>query len=174
MADSPRGDVPVNLSRRRDRSVEDPAWIRTYLGEAPFGLVATARDGEPYLTPVNFAYEEGSDSLYFHGARAGRLFATIAINPRVCFNACRMGALILATEASGFDVEYDSVTVFGRARVLEEEAEAAHGLRLLLDKYAPALRYGEDYKAITPDDLARTAVYRIEIEAWSGKRNPAA
>ena len=29
---------------------------------------------------------------------------------------------------------------------------------------------GEDYRASTDDELAQTAVYRIDIETWSGKQ----
>ena len=41
-------------------------------------------------------------------------------------------------------------------------------LTLLLDKYFPHLHSGQDYRAITGDELARTTVYRIAIDAWSG------
>ncbi|MDP7346277.1 MAG: hypothetical protein QF690_04435, partial [Anaerolineales bacterium] len=68
-----------------------------------------------------------------------------------------------------FSVEYARVTGFERARLLSDAAETRHGLQLLLDKYFPHLRPGRDYRAITDDELARTAVYRIEIEHWSGK-----
>jgi hypothetical protein len=44
---------------------------------------------------------------------------------------------------------------------------------LLLDKYAPHLKPGRDYRPIVDAELARTAVYRIQIESWSGKRKQA-
>ena len=47
-----------------------------------------------------------------------------------------------------------------------EEREA---LQMLLDKYAPELRPGRDYRAITEGELKRTSVYRIDIEEWTGK-----
>jgi len=123
------------------------------------------------MNPLLFVYEEESNALYFHTGRAGRIFANIAANPRVCFNACRMGELIAETAAWRFDVAYDSVVVFGKATVLMDAEEATRALCLLLAKYFPDLRYGEDYTPITREQLAKTAVYRLEIEAWSGKRN---
>jgi nitroimidazol reductase NimA-like FMN-containing flavoprotein (pyridoxamine 5'-phosphate oxidase superfamily) len=57
--------------------------------------------------------------------------------------------------------------------VVEDPGEAARGLRLLLERCAPHLRYGEDYRAVTEDELKRTAVYRVDIEAWSGKQKEA-
>lgn len=39
----------------------------------------------------------------------------------------------------------------------------------LLAKYFPHLQAGCDYRPITSDELARTAVHWIEIDEWSGK-----
>lgn len=81
-----------------------------------------------------------------------------------------MGRLLPAPEALEFSVEYAGVVTFGTGRVVEEQDEARTALQMLLDKYAPHLRPGVDYRATTDDELKRTAVYRIDIEAWSGKQ----
>jgi hypothetical protein len=62
------------------------------------------------------------------------------------------------------------VTVFGKALLVEDEEEAMLALQKLLDKYFPHLRPGTHYHPITPEELDRTAVYRLEIEGWSGKK----
>jgi hypothetical protein len=164
-------EQPINRVRRRDRAVEDETWIRSLLRDAHYAVVATDSEGQPFVNPLLFVYDQQSNSIYFHTGRAGRIFANIAQNPRVCLNVCRMGQLIAEPEACRFDLAYDSVTVFGRALVLDEPQPAANALRLLLAKYFPNLRYGEDFAPITPEQLARAAVYQIEIDAWSGKRN---
>ena len=81
-----------------------------------------------------------------------------------------MGRLLPAPEALEFSVEYAGVVTFGAGRVVEDQDEARTALQMLLDKYAPHLRPGVDYRATTDDELKRTAVYRIDIEAWSGKQ----
>lgn len=81
-----------------------------------------------------------------------------------------MGRLLPAPEALEFSVEYAGVVAFGRGRVVEDRQEARAALQMLLDKYAPHLRPGVDYRATTNDELRRTAVYRIDIETWSGKQ----
>ena len=171
MADQSEADCPINRVRRRDRAVEDDGWIRAFLREARYGVVASESEGQPFTNPLLFIYDEGANAIYFHTGRAGRIFANIAANPRVCFNACRMGEPIADTEAWRFDVKYESVVVFGKATVMDEPQEATRALRLLLAKYFPHLRYGEDYVPIKPEQLARTAVYRLDIAAWSAKRN---
>jgi len=166
---APSEDHPINRVRRRDRAVEDEAWIRAFLREAQYGVVATESGGQPFMNPVVFVYDEESNSLYFHTGRQGRIFANLAKNPRVCINTCRMGAVIPAATSAGCDVEYESVVVFGKAKALSGAVEATHALRLLLEKYDPERKYGVDYQPITPEQLARTAVWQVEIEAWSGK-----
>jgi len=163
---------PINRVRRRERAVEDDAWIRGFLEEIQYGSVASEQEGQPFINPVVFVYEAATHALYFHTGRAGRVYANLMANPRVCFNACRMLGLKAAPAASGFDVAYESVTVFGRAECLAEEAEATRVLRLLVERYFPELRYGEDYAPVTAEQAARTAVWRVRVEAWSGKRNP--
>jgi nitroimidazol reductase NimA-like FMN-containing flavoprotein (pyridoxamine 5'-phosphate oxidase superfamily) len=165
-------DQPINRVRRRDRAVEDDTWIGGFFRQAPYGVLATEAGGQPFTTPLLFVYDEQTSSLYFHTARTGRINTNLAANPRVSFCASRMGRLLHATAAAGFDVEYDSTVAFGQAALVEGE-EAERALRLLIEKYFPGLHYGQDYRPITPEQLARTAVYQIKIEAWSGKRNAA-
>jgi len=165
-------DERVRL-RRRDRGKDD-AWIRAFLRSAPFGFLATADDeGQPYLNSNLFVFDEGRECLYLHTHRTGRTRSNVDTHGKVAFSAAAMGRMLPAREALEFSVEYAGVVVFGVGRVVEESDEAAHGLRLLLEKYAPHLEYGVHYRATTPDELERTAVYRIDIEAWSGKQKEA-
>jgi nitroimidazol reductase NimA-like FMN-containing flavoprotein (pyridoxamine 5'-phosphate oxidase superfamily) len=80
-----------------------------------------------------------------------------------------MGRLLPADEALEFGVEYASVVVSGRAVEVQDQEEAEHALLLIMKKYAPHLEPGTDYRPIAPDELIRTAVIRIDIDAWSGK-----
>ncbi len=168
---TPSGNNSINQIRRRDRAVVDDNWIRGFLREAQYAVVATESEGQPFLNPLLFVYDEQSNSIYFHTGREGRIFANISSNPRVCLNTCHMGELVADTEAWSFTVGYDSVNVFGKAVVLEDSETATRALRLLLAKYFPHLRYGEDYNPITTEQLAPTAVYELKIESWSAKRH---
>ncbi len=163
---------PINYVRRRDRAVEDDAWIRAFLENAQFGSVASEHEGQPFINPVCFVYDAATHAIYFHTGRTGRIFANLTANPRVCFNVSAMLGLRADPAAFNFTMGYESVTVFGRAECLEEEAEAIRALRLLVARYFPDLKYGEDYPPVTPERLTPTAVWRLRVEAWSGKRNP--
>jgi nitroimidazol reductase NimA-like FMN-containing flavoprotein (pyridoxamine 5'-phosphate oxidase superfamily) len=164
---------PLAEVRRRDRAVTDEGWIRALLKRAPFGTLATVRDGQPFVNMNIFVYDEPAHALYLHTARADRTRSNVEMNESVCFGVSEMGRLLPAPTALHFSVEYAGVVVFGRASIVEDEAEAEQALQQLLDKYAPHLRPGRDYRPIQPEELAVTSVYRIDIDQWSGKQKVA-
>jgi nitroimidazol reductase NimA-like FMN-containing flavoprotein (pyridoxamine 5'-phosphate oxidase superfamily) len=153
--------------------VTDEAWIRDLLRRAPFGTLATVRHGQPFVNMNIFVYDEAAHALYLHTARAGQTRSNVEADDRVCFGVSEMGRLLPAPTAMHFSVEYAGVVVFGRARIVEDEVEAERALQQLLNKYAPHLRPGRDYRPIQPEELAVTSVYRIDIDEWSGKQKVA-
>lgn len=170
-ADDPGSDERARV-RRRDRALEDE-WIVSALRRAPWGFLATVSDGQPFLNSNLFVYDADRHAIWMHTARLGRTRSNLDRDDRVCFAVATMGRMLPADEALEFSVEYAGVTVFGRGHVVEDPAEKERGLQLLMDRYAPHLRPGRDYRPIVPEELKRTAVYRIDIEAWSGKRKQA-
>jgi len=171
---APETDQGPTAVRRRDRA-KDVAWVRAFLRGAPYGFLATVDDdGQPFLNSNLFVYDEKRHCIYLHTARTGRTRSNLEGGDRVCFSVAGMGRLLPADEALEFSVEYAGVVVFGRGTVVHDVDEATRGLRMLLERYAPHLRYGEDYREVTAEELKRTAVYRVDIEAWSGKQKAAA
>lgn len=158
--------------RRIDRAAEEE-WTRSFLHQAPVGVLATAVDGQPYVNSNLFVYDEERHAIYLHAARSGRTPDNLQEPASVAFTAFEMGRLLPADEALEFSVEYGGVVVFGIGRVVDDPIEAEHGLRRLLEKYAPHLIAGRDYRPITPGELERTSVFRIDIQSWSGKRKVA-
>ena len=155
---------------RRDDRAADDAWVRELLHEAPVGVLATASDAQPFVNSNIFVYDEDRHAIYLHTARAGRTRDTVEANPRAAFTVYETGRLLPADEALEFSIEYGGVVVFGNAFVVDDPDEAEDGLQLLLDKYAPHLKPGRDYRPITAGELKRTSVFRLDIESWSGKR----
>lgn len=167
-------DDPRARLRRRDRGKDDE-WVRAFLKRATHGVLATVDEaGQPFVNANIFVFDEDSHCLYLHTHRTGRTRANVDAREKVAFTVSAMGRLLPAHEALEFSVEYAGVVAFGTARVVSDPQEAEHGLRMLLEKYAPHLEYGVDYRGIADEELARTAVYRIDIEAWSGKQKEAA
>lgn len=155
--------------RRNDRAAEED-WIRGFLHQSAVGVLATTHTGQPFVNSNIFVFDEDRHVIYLHTARTGRTRDNVQGHSRVAFTVFETGRLLPADEALEFSIEYGGVVVFGHAVVVEDPQEAEHGLQLLLDKYAPHLRPGRDYRPITAGEIRRTSVFRLEIETWSGKR----
>lgn len=159
---------------RQDRAIYDEAWIIRLLNEAGMGVIATTCGGQPYQSTLLFAYAPDERAIYFHTGRRGRVWENLAQDPRVCFSAAKMGRLLPAETALNFSVEYESVVAFGPAALVDDPVEAERALQLILDKYFPHLHPGSDYRPITPSELSATAVFKMRVEEWSGKRKAVA
>lgn len=146
-------------------------WIRAFLHEAKVAHVATSRDGQPFLNPSTFWYDEANHRVIFHSNIAGRVRSNIEANPKVCLEASELGKMLPSNVALEFSLQYRSVMVFGMARILDDPAEKRAALYGLLQKYFPTMRAGREYREITDKELRATSVYAIAIEAWSGKEN---
>ena len=168
--DNKQKEKPINETRRKDRAVEDEEWLKSFLRSAPIGYLATVNDEQPFINSNLFVYDETKHCVYMHTARYGRTRENVEKKQKVCFSISEMGRLLPAEEALEFSVEYSGVVVFGVAEILTDNEEAKYALQILLDKYAPHLQAGKDYREIQQDEIERTTVYKISISQWSGKK----
>jgi nitroimidazol reductase NimA-like FMN-containing flavoprotein (pyridoxamine 5'-phosphate oxidase superfamily) len=158
--------------RRSDRALQDDRQIEALLHRLPVGFLALIDGDQPYIHSNLFWFDAAAHRIYFHTAGTGRTRRIVEQNPRACFTTAEIGRLLPADTALEFSTEYASVVVFGRVRIVEDEDEQRHGLQGLLDKYFPDLRPGVHYRPIIEEELRRTSVYAVEIDAWSGKQKP--
>lgn len=149
----------------------EEAWIREFLREARVGHIASARDGQPFLTPSTFWFDEENHQIIFHSNIVGRVRSNLEANPRVCLEASELGRLLPSNVALEFSLQYRSVILFGTVRLLTDPEEARRALYGLIGKYFPGMKAGREYREITDKELRATSVYAIRIEHWSGKEN---
>lgn len=146
-------------------------WIRAFLSQAKVGHIASAPDGQPFLNPTTFWFDESQHQIIFHANGTGRIRSNIENNPRVCFEASELGEMLPSNVALEFSLQFRSVVVFGRARLITDPEEARRVMYRLIHKYFPAMTAGREFRAITEKELKRTSVYAIQIDEWSGKEN---
>jgi len=156
---------------RRLRNAMDDAWIRAFLGRATVGHVATRWDAQPFVTPVSFWYDSGRHALFFHTNVTGRLRANAERHAEACFEACIEGKMLPSNVALEFSLQYESVVAFGKIRLVQDLEERRYALIGLIERYFPNLEAGREYRSPTEAEMTRTAVFAIDIESWSGKRN---
>ncbi len=162
--------TPPNEQRRPQLSRPD-AWIVQFLTDATIGHVATRWDDQPFITPTTYWYDAERHEIFFHSNVTGRIRANAERHEEVCFEASEAGRLLPSNVALEFSLQYASVIAFGRIRILEDEAGKKRALYGLIEKYFPGMQAGREYRPITEGELARTSVYAIRIDSWSGKKN---
>lgn len=168
MGDSPR--VASDAIRYQGKAVDDEEWIRDFLAGQETGVLGLADEETPHLVTQLFVCQDGA--IYVHGARDGRAYDLVerANESQACFTTSEMGRFIPADEPVNFTVEYASVVAYGSIDLLTERAAKRDVLELFMDKFAPQLTPGEDYEPMSDESIDRTAVYRLDVERWSGKR----
>ena len=149
----------------------DEAFIKDFLQRALIGHMAHSQGDQPFVTPTNFWYDEANHRIIFHSNIAGRTRDNLENNPKVCFEASEFGRFLPANTALEFGIQYRSVMVFGRVEIIETNEVKTDLLNHLLKKYFPNLTPGKEFRPITEQELARTTVYALQIESWSGKEN---
>ena len=164
-------DVTPANAQRIPEHARDDAWIRDFLRRARVGDIATRWDDQPFITPTTFWYDEERHEIIFHSNIVGRVRANIERHNRVCFAASECGQFLPSNVALEFSVQYRSVIAFGTARILDGPEEKRRGLYGLIRRYFPEMSADKEYRPITDKELARTTVYAIAVESWSGKEN---
>jgi nitroimidazol reductase NimA-like FMN-containing flavoprotein (pyridoxamine 5'-phosphate oxidase superfamily) len=166
-------DADRHRPRYHQRAVTDDAEIREFLYRHPWGVLTTVDEGEPVPTPLLYVYDSDAHAIDAHVSPAGRTAAIAEAGSAGAFTVATMGDVIHAWEAWEFDAEYESVVAHGDVELVSDHDAKQMSLARLMAKYAPAQTPGEDYRAITDEEIRRTAVIRLSIEGWSAKRNRA-
>lgn len=147
------------------RGVFDRAAIYAILDEAFVCHVAFAVDGQPYAIPTGFA--RVGDALYVHGSAASRMVRQLSGGFDVCVTVTIVDGLVLARSAVHHSMNYRSVVVLGRARLVTERDEKLLALQRFTDHVVPG-RYAE-VRPISDQELKGTAVLALPIEEASAK-----
>lgn len=121
-------------------------------------------DGYPYTVPVSYVYDQENEKLYFHGAYEGHKIDSIKRDDKVTFSVIDKDDVIQET----FTTHFSSVSIFGRARILEDDAEKRHAMEIIVQRYSPDfVKEGQD---VMEKSWSRLCVVEIKIEHMTGKK----
>ncbi len=155
----------TTLRRLPKRGSFERETVNGILDEGFVCHVGFVVDGQPFVIPT--AYGRRGDVLYIHGARASRMQKALAAGGEVCLTVTLVDGLVLARSAFHHSINYRSVVVFGRARVVEDEAEKNAALEAFTEHVMPG-RWA-DVRWPTRQELAATTVLAIRLSEASAK-----
>lgn len=155
----------TKVKRLPDRGHYDRETIYPILDEAFICHVGYVFDGQPYVIPTGFA-RIGND-LYIHGSSASRMLRNLSKGIDVCVTVTLIDGLVLARSAFHHSINYRSVVILGKARLVEDQDEKNRALEVFTEHVVPG-RWA-DVRWPTELELKATSVLKLPIEEASAK-----
>lgn len=157
---------PATRVRRKERAIGDSEFIRAVIDEALVAHVAfCTAEGLPQCLPMAFA--RVGEVLYLHGAMACNLLRRVA-DARCSLTFTLLDGLVFARSAFHHSMNYRTVVVVGRARLVEDESEKRRALIALVEHAAPGR--SEECVAMTTAEVKSTRVVAIDVEEAVAKQ----
>jgi uncharacterized protein len=153
------------VKRRPQRAAYDEATVYGILDAGIMAHVGYVIDGRPFVTPT--AYWREGRKLYWHGAAASRMLATVAEGAPVCVTVSFLDGFVVGRSGITHSLNYRSVMAFGRARLVDDPAAK----RCAMDAFIDRLYAGRPVKLrpTTDEELRRISLVEMEIEEASAK-----
>lgn len=143
------------------RLVTDKDTIETIIRRASVCRVGMSDDGQPYVVPVCFGYEDGV--LYFHSSSQGRKLDILRRNNAVCVEFDVDQETVRDENPCKWGVRYRSVIGFGRAYFVKDPDEKCRALNAIMT------HSGGNPGSYPESTLQKTVIVRIEMQNATAK-----
>ena len=148
--------------RRFRQQLSDEECVKI-LQEGRRGVLALqGDDGYPYAVPINFYYDKSRNRIYYHGAFEGHKIDSLGRSDKVTFNVLSTGW----RDEGQWWLQFNSVTVFGRLRIVRDPALIEEALRGIAMKYIPDKVFAEQHVQDSKDHIC---ILELEPEHMTGK-----
>lgn len=174
MTDLPPSDTALPQTprtravRRGDRGSHDAATIHAIIDEAPVchvGFIDGTDTAAPVVIPT-VPWRVG-DELMIHGSSASRMIRRLQDGGEACIAVSLIDGWVLARSVFNHSVNYRSVVLFGRPRLVSDETEKRAALDALVDKIEPGR--AAKVRPSNAQELKATSVLAFPIAEASAK-----
>ncbi|HVE57444.1 MAG TPA: pyridoxamine 5'-phosphate oxidase family protein [Pyrinomonadaceae bacterium] len=155
----------TKLKRIPKRGNFERETIYKILDEAFVCHVGFVANNQPFVIPTSFARID--DRLVIHGSAASRMMRSLSEEIDVCVTVTLVDGLVLARSAFHHSMNYRSVVVFGKAKVVSEEQEKYEALKAFTEHIVPD-RWAE-IRPPTKNELKGTTVLSLALTEASAK-----
>lgn len=150
---------------RRNRQLMPLDEAKQLLLDNSTGTLALLGDGGyPYSLPVNYFFD-GENKIYFHCARQGHKLDAIRNEEKVSMSVIARDEILQEKLTTLFE----SVVVFGKAKVIEAQDEINRLGYMLAERICPD--NVEKIPAEISSDASRMYIVEITIEHMTGKKS---
>ena len=155
----------TKVKRLPKRGNFDRACVYSILDEGFVCHVGFTVNGQTFVIPTGYA--RSGDTLLIHGSAASRMMRNLADGIDVCVTVTLLDGLVLARSAFHHSVNYRSVVIFGKAKLVEDENEKLEALYAFTEHIVPN-RWNE-IREPNELELKATTVLSLPLEEASAK-----
>lgn len=160
-------DEKFHVQRHADREIYDRLDIEKLLDSqyvAHVGFV-DPEVNQPFVIPMGFARD--NNRILIHGSTGSRIMMAISSGIDLCVTITQLNAIVVARSAFNSSMNYESVMIFGNARVLTDD-EKRFALEKISNKLIPGLwDYG---RPMTNKESAATMIVELALDKISAKK----
>jgi uncharacterized protein len=155
----------TRVLRHPERAVYDRELVYSILDEGYICHVGFVAGGQPFVIPT--AYGRAGDRIYIHGSAASRMLRSLTGGIDVCVTVTLVDGLVVARAAFRNSINYRSVVILGKARLVTEPGEKEQALRCLTNHVQPG-RW-EQVRPPTEKEMLATSALVLPLEEVSAK-----
>jgi uncharacterized protein len=155
----------TKVRRHAERGVYDMEQIYSILDEGYICNLGFAVDGQPYVIPT--AYGRSGSQIYIHGSAVSRTLCSLAEGINVCATVTLVDGFVLARSAFRHSINYRSVIILGKARLVTDAVEKMKALRCFTNHLVP--NRWEEVRSPNETELLKTSVLSLPIKEASAK-----
>ncbi len=155
----------IKVKRAPQRGFYDKETVYSILDNDFVCQIAFVHEGYPVIIPT--IYGRKDDVLYVHGATVSRMLVDLEKGIPISINVTNTKGIVLARSAFHHSLNYESVTIFGKAELVEADDERMEALKIVSDQVLE--NRWEEVRLPTEKEMKATKILKIEISEASAK-----
>ena len=155
----------TQIRRHAERGVYDREQIYSILDEGYICHLGFTVDGQTYVIPT--AYGRSGNQIYIHGSAASRALCSLGEGIDVCATVTLVDGFVLARSAFRHSINYRSVVILGKARLVTNPTEKLEALRCFTNHLVP--NRWEEVRSPNQTEMLKTSVLSLALEEVSAK-----
>lgn len=156
--------------RRKDRQETDEGFLHMLLENSISCSIAACADDHPFIHATFFVYDKVQNEINFHFSKYGFGGQVIQNDTKVSISVYLSGKLYTAEKAVDFGCEYQSVVIYGKIRIVEDDLERMSAMKMFFNKFFKHVPKSE-YNDVVLTEINPVHVVKVKIEKWFGKQH---
>lgn len=153
----------TTVRRGSKRAEYDRTTLLEILRDGTVAHVGVVTDSGPLVLPM--VYGMTADTMYLHGALANSLLGS-SVDMDICATVTIVDGLVFAKTPFNHSMNYRSVVVRGRARLVTDNNEVLRSLQLMTDHVVSTW---DVMRRPSLSEIRATKVVALSLEEMSGK-----